>query len=423
MVAALLLARQGVRVALLEAHTTFDREFRGDAVHPSTLELLDQLGLLEQVLALPHVAVYDFPVHLPNGAIVQPHREPLPGRIQATLSMRQSLLLDLLADAARQYPTFTLRIGARVEQLIEVDGQVHGVRYRASDGWHDLRARLVIGADGRFSKTRQLAGMSVSDLSQEMDVLWLKLPRWASDPARAHGIYPGERAMLVIGDRGEAWQVGFVFPKDGYRELRAAGIAALGQRIAQLAPWLADRVHHLADWDQTSLLVIQAGRARRWHRPGLLLIGDAAHVMSPVYGVGINYAIQDAIVAANVLGRRLLRGNVRSRDLAAVQRRRELPTRIMQLLQTVGEHQVVMADVPWRSRMLGRVLELKVLRGMRGRLIAFGGWSPERARDLSGAESSGQRIRRLAWSALALAESAGRSRSEPLAGGLSREDR
>jgi 2-polyprenyl-6-methoxyphenol hydroxylase-like FAD-dependent oxidoreductase len=408
-VLALLLARQGVRVVLLEAHDNFDRDFRGDSVHPSTLELIDQLGLMDRLLALPHVPFDDFPVHLPDGTVASQVKRRLPGRFQATLSMRQSVLLDMLADAAGEYPTFTLRKGARVEQLVEEDGQVRGVRYRGRDGWHEVRAQLVVGADGRFSKIRQLARVSINELSQEVDVLWLRLPKSSNDPPRAHGLYPGERTLLVVGDRGDRWQIGFVFAKGAYQQMRDAGLQALRDRIAQTAPWLADRTQALEDWNQTSLLVVQSGRAQRWYRPGLLLIGDAAHVMSPVFGVGINYAIQDAIAASNRLGPRLLRGEVRTSDLAAVQKRRELPTRIMQFLQSYGEQNAVAGPLAygWRERAVGALLDMRPLSDIRLRLVIFGGFRAERVDSVPLRQRFGRGVRRLALATLAAAEGAG----------------
>lgn len=378
MVLALLLARQGVQVMLLEAHDNFDRDFRGDSVHPSTLELVDQLGLMDRLVKLPHARIADFPVHTPDGRISPPSQERLPTRFPDMLQVPQAAFLELLAGAAREYPSFRIATGARVEQLIEADSHVRGVRYRARDGWHDVHAALVVGADGRFSKVRQLARIALDTFSQTIDVLWLRLPKGDSDPPRAGGIYPGRQELLVVGDHGDVWQIGLAFPKGGYQELRSAGLAALHQRITRLAPWLADRTDQIQDWKQTSLLLAQAGHVQRWYRPGLLLIGDAAHVMSPVFGVGINYAVQDAIVAANKLGPRLRQGEVRTGDLAAVQRRRERVTRLMQLLQTVGEHQVLAGRPPRRARWAAQALQLPILRGLRARLVSFGGIRPER---------------------------------------------
>jgi 2-polyprenyl-6-methoxyphenol hydroxylase-like FAD-dependent oxidoreductase len=376
----LLLARQGVRVALLEAHADFERDFRGDTVHPSTLELLDQLGLLQKLRALPHATIYDFPTHFPDGSVSQPRRKRLRGH-PMTLSVRQARFLDLLVDEASRYPTFQVIMSARVEQLIEEEGETRGVRYRSQSGWHEIRAQLVVGADGRFSRVRQLAGIPLVGESEPLDVLWLKLPYGPNDPQPAHGIYLGTDGILVVMDSGVEYQVGYLFHKGAYQRVRAAGIEALRKVIAAGAPFLADRVQLIEDWRQTSLLSIEAGRVRRWYQPGLLLIGDAAHVMSPVAGVGINYAIQDAVVAANKLGPRLLAGRLRTSDLACVQHRRELPTRIMQAMQSRMRPRLSADGKPMGSRpplLMRLLMDSPPMAQLRERLIAFGGWSPER---------------------------------------------
>ncbi len=379
---ALLLARQGVKVLLLEAHLDFDRDFRGDTIHPSTIEFLEQIGLLQQVMAIPHATIPDFPTHFPDGSVSPPGQERPFARHPRSLQLPQARLLALLVDEARGYPSFHLAMGARAEQLIEDRGLVTGIRYRASDGFHEVRSALIVGADGRFSRVRQLAGMQIENMSESMDVLWCRLPYGPSDPERAHGIYIGPDGPLVVMDRGDGWQVGYIFPKGAYQRLRAAGIVAFRESIARRAPWLGERSAHLRDWKQTSLLVIDAGRVRRWYQPGLLLIGDAAHVMSPVFGVGVNLAIQDAIVAANVLGRPLLRKSLRTSHLARVQHRRALPTSVMQLFQNRMRPPGAMEGQPIRQRLATALLDLPPVAKLRGRLIAYGGWQPERVRDL-----------------------------------------
>jgi 2-polyprenyl-6-methoxyphenol hydroxylase-like FAD-dependent oxidoreductase len=379
-VLALLLARQGVAVCLLEAHDTFDRDFRGDTVHPSTLEMLDQIGLIDKVLELAPDRITDFPMHFPDGSVSAPAPWRLAVKHPYTLQVAQSSFLSLLASEAANYPTFQLVTGARVESLIEQDGRVCGVRYRHARGWCDVRAQLVVGADGRFSRTRQLARIAIDSTAQSMDVLWLRLPRQATDPERARGLYPGQGCMLVVTDRPETWQIGYIFPKGGYQQLRAGGIEALRHSIAELAPWLGDRIGSIGDWSHTSMLSVEAGRVQRWYRPGLLLIGDAAHVMSPVAGVGINYAIQDAVAASNRLGPRLLRQDVRLEDLAAVQRRREWPTRLMQRMQAAMQQGIGAAGAkPWPVRLLEK---LPPFNELRTRLIAYGGLSPEQVAPL-----------------------------------------
>jgi 2-polyprenyl-6-methoxyphenol hydroxylase-like FAD-dependent oxidoreductase len=386
----LLLARQGVEVLLLEAHQNFDRDFRGDTVHPSTVQLLEQIGLLHKLLDLPHAAVLDFPFHFPDGSISPPPSERDRSRRAYSYQIPQHLLLDMLVHEARRYPTFRAEVGARVDGLLhDATGGICGLRYTAAGGSHEVHASLVIGADGRFSKVRQLAGMQLHSRGEPMDVLWFRLPKVAADPERAAGIYFGTDGLVVIMDRPDGWQVGYVFAKGAYQRLRAAGLADLHEAIVSRAAWLADRIGLLDDWRQTSLLSVDAGRVERWYAPGVLLIGDAAHVMTPVGGVGINYAVQDAVAAANVLGPRLLQGSLRVADLAAVQRRRELPTRLMQAMQrqmspftSDGRPKLQPALFPRLVMALPPVAEL------RRRLISFGGWRPGRVRDPASARRS-----------------------------------
>jgi 2-polyprenyl-6-methoxyphenol hydroxylase-like FAD-dependent oxidoreductase len=349
---------------------------------------------------------YDFPTHFPDGTITPPMPQRLPGRFKEAMNVPQALFLELLASAAQRYPSFRLVMGTRVEHLIEEDGVVRGVRYRARDGWHEVRAALVVGADGRFSKMRQLAGIPLQDVKQEADILWVRLPKTDTDPPRAYGLYKGDGEGMVISDLDTEWQIGLIIPKGGYQALRQAGIEAVGHMITRLAPWLADRTQKLGDWQQTSVLSVQVGHVRRWYRAGLLLIGDSAHVMSPVFGVGINYAIQDAIAAANRLGPRLRRGVVRTRDLAAVQRRREWPTRLMQLFQEVEKYKELPVRPTRTVRWVMPLVELPPVRALRARLIAFAGLTPERVQEPRPGPSFG---RRAAAAIMAVLEEAGRS--------------
>jgi len=271
-------------------------------------------------------------------------------------------------------------MGARVKELVEEDGVVRGVRYRTSDGPREVRAQLTVGADGRFSRVRRLAGLKPVKGSPPMDVFWFNLPREPGDPEDASAVFRfGPGSLLVLMDHFDHWQVGYIIRKGGYRQLRAAGLLALRRSVAELAPELADRVGHLKEWKQGSLLSVESDRLSRWHRPGLLLIGDAAHVASPVGGAGINLAIQDAVVAANVLAEPLKVGELRPQHLKAVQRRREWPTRLVQGAQAVAEWWVVSgplaSSVPLgRPILLRFVLRVPFLRDLPGRLIAFGAW-------------------------------------------------
>jgi 2-polyprenyl-6-methoxyphenol hydroxylase-like FAD-dependent oxidoreductase len=374
-VLALLLARQGIPVALLEAHQDFAREFRGDTIHPSTMELMDELGLADSLLQLPHSKIRNLTLHTARGPVTVVNFGRLTTRYPYVTFMPQERFLEFVTAEAQRYPSFRLLMGASVQELIEEGGVVRGVRYRGQDGWHEVRALLTVGADGRFSRLRHLSGLPEAiKTSPPMDVLWFRLPRKPDEPGGGMGRIRGGHILGLL-DRGDHWQVGYVIPKGAYQRLHAAGLEALRHSIVELAPELADRVDQLREWKQVSLLSVESSRLPRWYRPGLLLIGDAAHVMSPVGGVGINYAIQDAVVAANVLAGPLKEGRVRPADLAAVQRRREWPTRIIQGLQTIVQRQVVAGALdqtrPFRPPFF---LRLPILRDLPARLIAFGVW-------------------------------------------------
>ncbi len=340
-VLALLLARQGIAVTLLEMHKDFDRDFRGDTLHPSTLEIMDELGLAERLLQLPHTRISQATLPTEAGPVTLADLGRLKTKFPFIALMPQARFLDFLTGEARRFPNFQVVMGAMADELIEEaeHGAVRGVRYRGDGGEHELRATLTVGADGRFSKLRKLSGLGEAALraSPPMDVLWFRLPRKADDP---HGLMGriGAGHLLIELDRGEEWQIAFIIRKDSYSQLRAAGLEELHREIVQTAPELADRVGRLTDWKQVSLLSVAADRLPRWYRPGLLLIGDAAHVMSPAGGNGINYAIHDAVAAANFLSGPLKAGNVSANDLARVQRRRELPTRLIQgIVNTMQE--------------------------------------------------------------------------------------
>jgi 2-polyprenyl-6-methoxyphenol hydroxylase-like FAD-dependent oxidoreductase len=286
--------------------------------------------------------------------------------------------LEFITAEAKRSPHFRLVMGANVRELIEEDGLIRGVRYRGHDGWHEVRALLTVGADGRFSRIRRLAGLESIKASPPMDVLWFRLPRRPEDPEDAvAALRAGRGLFLVLIDRFEQWQLGYVFPKDGYQQVRAAGLQELRRSVVKLVPWLSDRIEHLQEWKQVSVLSVESDRLSRWYGPGLLMIGDAAHVMSPVGGVGINYAIQDAVAAANVLSGPLKAGQVQLSDLAAVQRQREWPTRIIQAFQAQVQRRVVARALdfsqPFTLPVFLRLLpRLPILRKLPARLIAFG---------------------------------------------------
>ena len=377
-VLALLLARKGIPVTLLEEHMDFDRDFRGDTVHPSVMEIMDEIGLAERLLQLDHTRVDVLPVQTSKGMVTLADFRRLKTRFPYIMMIPQVRFLEFITSEAKRYPNFRLVMGARVEKLIEEDGYIHGVHYRGQDGWHVVRAVLTVGADGRFSRMRKLAGFEPVKTAPPMDVLWFRLPRKPEDPIESGGRL-GSGHILVLLNRGDQWQMGYVIPKGGYQEIHAAGLEKLRQAVAELLPELADRMQYIKEWKQVSVLSVESSRLRRWYRPGLLLIGDAAHVMSPVGGVGINYAIQDAVVAANLLGDDLKLGKVRLRDLAGVQRQREWPTRIIQGFQNLMQKQVLTrvleSDQPLTiSPTLLFLIRLPVVRDLPAKFIGFGPW-------------------------------------------------
>jgi 2-polyprenyl-6-methoxyphenol hydroxylase-like FAD-dependent oxidoreductase len=337
MMLGLLLARRGVPVTVLEAHKDFDREFRGDTIHPSVLEILDEIGLAEPLHKLRHVKIYGPTLRASNTNFNPIDLRRLKTKFPYIMLIPQTKFLEFIAKEAGKYPEFRLKMTANVESLIEENGSVRGVRYLGSEGRHEVRAALTVGADGRFSKVRHLIGFDPIKTSPPMDILWFRLPHLAEEPQEDSGRVRGGFAngrMLAVFDRFDYWQVGYVFPKGTYQEVRAAGLPALRDSIVAIEPQFAKHVASLRDWHQFSLLSVESSRCPRWYKPGLLLIGDAAHVMSPVGGVGINYAIQDATVAANLLASPLSSGTVQVRDLARVQSRREWPTRLIQAVQS-----------------------------------------------------------------------------------------
>jgi len=371
-VLALLLARQGISVMLLEAHKDFDRDFRGDTIHPSVMEIMDELGLADRLLQLPHAKMRQLTIKTEAESVTLADFSRLKTRYPYIMMLPQVRFLEFITEEAKSYPNFQLVLGANVQELIEEDGVIRGVRYRGHGGWHEIRAILTVGADGRHSRIRQLVGFEPIKTSPPMDVLWFRLPRKPEDPEVGMGRI-GRGHILAMLARSDSWQIAYVIPKGGYQQIRAAGLEALRQSIVEVAPELSDPVQHLKDWSQVAFLSVESNCLKRWYRPGLLLIGDAAHVMSPVGGVGINYAIQDAVVAANVLSKPVQSGKVQVGDLAKVQRQRELPTQIIQAFQSLVQQQifarVLNSDQPFKPPALLRV---PILRDLPVRLIAFG---------------------------------------------------
>lgn len=372
-VLALLLARKEVPVMLLEMHKDFDRDFRGDTLHPSIMEIMDEVGLADRLLQLPHAKMRTMTAPTTMGSVPVADLGRLKTRFPFITMMPQAQFLDFIAAEAGRYPNFQLVMGAMVDELIEDEGVVGGVRYRGEGGVHEVRALLTVGADGRFSRLRKLAGFEAIKASPPMDIVWLRLPRKASDGEGGMGRFGRGHALVKL-DRGEEWQLGYIILKGTYQKLREAGVEALRRSIAELDPALADRVDRIKDWKDVAFLSVAADRLPRWHKPGLLLIGDAAHVMSPVGGNGINYAVMDAVATANELAGPLKAGRVTERDLARVQRRREWPTRITQaFVNTLQENLIASALDPNRPpfRVPG-FLRWPILRDFVPHLFGFG---------------------------------------------------
>jgi 2-polyprenyl-6-methoxyphenol hydroxylase-like FAD-dependent oxidoreductase len=371
-VLAYILARNGVRVTLLESHLDFDRDFRGDTLHPAILEVMDELGLADRLLKLPHTALSAITVSALEGSIVLGDMSRLHTKFPYITLMPQARFLDFLTTEAKRFPQFRLVMGARVERLVMEGDEVHGVHYRAPDGWHQERALLTVGADGRFSRLRKLGGFESIPSAPPMDVLWFRLPRRRDDP---HGVMGriGHGHLLIALDRDTQWQIGLVIPKDGYQQLHQAGIDTLRRAIVATAPEFADRVAELHDWKDVAVLSVEADHLRRWYRPGLLLIGDAAHVMSPIGGNGINYAVMDAVAAANLLTGPLKAGRVTVRDLANVQHRREPPTRAIQAIVNQLQERVIKVILdPGFTFRVPLFVHIPVLRALVIRVVAFG---------------------------------------------------
>jgi 2-polyprenyl-6-methoxyphenol hydroxylase-like FAD-dependent oxidoreductase len=328
-----LLARQGVRVTVIEKHKDFFRDFRGDTVHPSTLELFYELGLLEDFLKLPHHELRSVGGTIGGFPFQAADFRHVPAHCKFVAQMPQWDFLDFLARQARVFPNFDLRMEYEAAGLTRDGRRITGAEVRSPDGEiMQIRADLVVGCDGRHSVVRKAAQLEVCEFGVPIDVLWFHISRIESDPDQVFGSVNYGRALVQI-NRGNYFQAGLIIEKGSFEQMKSAGMEAFRQTIRKIAPYLGERVHELREWDQIKLLTVQINRLRKWHRPGLLCIGDAAHAMSPAGGVGINLAIQDAVATANLLAGPLREGRVNNARLAKVQRRRELPTRVIQLVQ------------------------------------------------------------------------------------------
>ncbi len=376
MMAAMLFARAGVATVLLEKHADFLRDFRGDTIHPSTLDVMGELGLLEAFLKRPHQEVTTLAGNLGNTLVTVADFTHLPTRCKFIAFMPQWEFLNFLAEEAKRFPCFDLRMEARAEDLLWENGRVAGVRAQTPSGMLDVRADLTIAADGRESVVRRRAQLDVIELGAPMDVLWLRLTKRPDDPHQTFGYIRDGRIMALI-DRGVYWQCAYVISKGTFGELHERGLEEFRRQVGAIVPFLHDRVGEIERWDDVKLLTVRVNRLRQWYRPGLLCIGDAAHAMSPIGGVGINLAIQDAVAAANMLSPKLLRDGVGVPDLRAVQRRRESAARLTQALQLFIQSKIigrVLANghAPFLSRLPSLVRWLPFLPRIPGRLVGLG---------------------------------------------------
>jgi len=346
MMLGLLLARAGVEVVVLEKHADFLRDFRGDTVHPSSLQVIHELGWLEEFLRLPHQEARTLSAQVGETPVTIADFTHLPTRCGFIALMPQWDFLSFLATKGARYPGFKLLMRAEVTDIVEDAGRVTGLKATSPDGPLELRADLIVGADGRTSVVRERAKLAVRELGAPMDVLWFRLTRSPGDTQDTMGRFDAGRIFITI-NRGDYWQCGFVIPKGSLERIHKQGLPAFRADVARLAPVLRDRVEEIAEWDAVKLLTVRVDRLERWYRPGLLCIGDAAHAMSPVGGIGINLAIQDAVAAANILARPLRERRLGEMDLRAVQRRREFPTRATQAAQVLVQNRII-------SPLLGR---------------------------------------------------------------------
>jgi 2-polyprenyl-6-methoxyphenol hydroxylase and related FAD-dependent oxidoreductases len=370
-----LLARAGIAVAVLEKHGDFNRDFRGDTIHPSTLELMYELGLLEEFLKLPHQEVTALEGMF-NGHIARiVDFSRLPTHCKFLAFMPQWDFLNFFADQAKRLASFSLFMQHEVTDLLFDGNRVTGVRARTPGGERDFLANLIIGADGRHALTHRRGGFEIEELGVPIDALWMHISKRPRDPEERFGFFRHGKLLVLI-DRHDYYQAGFVIPKGGIEDIKKRGLAELRAQIVALAPFLADRIGELDDWDKIKLLTVQINRLRKWYREGLLCIGDSAHAMSPAGGVGINLALQDAVATANLLADKLRLGGVSLTDLEQVQQRREWPTRVIQRMQIFVHRHVVTGRESRRGDSLPLVVRLlrwfPPLQSLSARFIGLG---------------------------------------------------
>ncbi len=371
-----LLARAGVEVVVLEKHPDFLRDFRGDTVHPSTLELICELGLLDEFLKLPHQRVEKVSAQIGEDRIRIADFSHLPTHCKYIALMPQWDFLNFLAKQGSRYKSFDLRMKAEATGLVEEGGRVVGLHAKTPDGALTIRANLVVGCDGRHSTVREKAALESDDYGAPMDVLWFRLPRKSSDEADTFGHTEAGKMMVML-DRGDYWHCAYLIPKGGIERVKAKGFDAFRTAVVQMSPFLADRIGELKSWDDIKLLTVTVDRLRQWSRPGLICIGDAAHAMSPIGGVGINLAVQDAVAAANRLAAPLKSGTLTDGDLQAIQQRRALPVRFTQWLQLTAQNQIISRVLKSEQRpkppLLFKLFEIfPLLRRVPARLLGVG---------------------------------------------------
>jgi 2-polyprenyl-6-methoxyphenol hydroxylase-like FAD-dependent oxidoreductase len=335
-----LLARAGVQVVVLEKHADFFRDFRGDTVHPSTLELMFELGLIDEFLKLPHQQVETVSAQIGAEHVQMVDFRHLPTHCKFVALMPQWDLLNFLAEHGKRYTTFNLRMQAEATDLIEENGRIIGLNADTPDGELAIRADLVVGCDGRHSVVREKAGLKSDDYGAPMDVLWFRVSHKDGDSVDTFGHIEAGKLMVMF-DRGDYWQCAYVIPKGGIERMKSEGLEAFRGQVVEMSPFLSDRVGELKTWDDVKLLSVTVDRLRKWWRPGLICIGDAAHAMSPIGGVGINMAVQDAVAAANRLAGPLRAGKLTDADLQAIEERRTLPMRFTQRLQLTVQQRII----------------------------------------------------------------------------------
>lgn len=335
-----LMARAGIDVVVLEKWPDFFRDFRGDTVHPSTMSLLDELGILEDFLELPHQEIKKLAGNIGGEKVVVADFTHLRFKCPFIAFIPQWDFLNFIAGKAKQYNNFHLMMETEAVDLIKEDNIVRGVQAKDKNETFEIRCDLVVGADGRHSTVREKAGFAVKNIGSPMDVLWFKITRQQSDPDLVLGFFDAGKIMVMI-DRGTYWQCGFVIKKGSYAEIQQLGIAAFQKHLLELAPFLKDRVQEIADWPAIKTLSVSVDRLEKWFAPGVLCIGDSAHAMSPIGGVGINLAVQDAVAAANILIPKFKKGSLGLQDLNKVQKRRMLPTKVIQSLQVLVQNKII----------------------------------------------------------------------------------